>query len=288
MNILVKKLIMTRPYSWVGVIMVAVLANVLATGALAPDFSLAYDIATAFLVWYVATSVVEFFHGKIDMRGMTSPLIPLVSLLPLLVLLWFGNPLTLPVLAVILAADLAYSMKTRDWPLARFSFMLRGVLEVAVLVIVLLFHGVYDFAPFLPLMLAVLLVTNSRNLIGDIRDMDYDKHAFPKHYGSGASYTVSVLLVLVSLALLQDILVMLPLLLMCGAMAVYRNPYELHRLFVLATTFFYANYSVSALGHGTLITNLLFLAVLLGMTYPMVPRKSNPRTAWFYSYRPTE
>jgi len=69
MNTLAKKVIITRPYSWICIIFVAILANVLSREALILDNVLAFDVITSLVAWYVATSMVEYFHGKIDGRS---------------------------------------------------------------------------------------------------------------------------------------------------------------------------------------------------------------------------
>ena len=285
MNALLKKIIITRPYSWVCIIFVAILANILSRGALILDNVLAFDIITALVAWYVATSMVEYFHGKIDGRGLTNPMIPIISSIIFAAILIFRNPVTLIFLPIILFADFIYSMKIRKWLLSRFSFMFRGVLEVSVFLSTMLFNMNYDIIIYTPLILAIFFLTNSRNLIGDIRDVEFDKYIFPKRYGIGASYMFSVALILLSILLLPDILLMLPMVLFIAVVPILKNAYSLHRIFVLSMTFFYANYISIVVGLSLFITNMLFVAVILNLTYPVVPRKSNPRGVRFYSYK---
>ncbi len=284
MNPVVKRLILTRPYSWIGIISLAVLANVAATKGLVFDANLVFDILTAFVIWFVATSIVEYFHRMVDGRAWTNPYIPMVSTILLAALLFYRNPVTMIFLPVIVVADFFYSMKIRNFIFSRFSFIIRGVLEISILMIIFFFHTSYNIAEFAPLLISVFLITDARNLIGDIRDVEYDKYIFPKRYGVRVSYLVSLVLILVSIAILQNIMLTLPLILFVLSMSISRDAYNLHRIFVLATTFFYANYIALLIGQSLFITNLLFAAVLLNFTYSTVPRKSNPRGVQFYSY----
>jgi len=159
--------------------------------------------------------------------------------------------------------------------------MFRGVLEISVFMSTMLFNMNYNIASYLPLILAIFFLTNSRNLVGDIRDVEFDKYIFTKRYGIRASYMFSVILIVLSILLLPDILLMFPIVIFMVIIPASRNAYDLHRIFVLSMTFFYANYISLSVGLSLFITNVL----LLNFTYPMVPRKSNPRGVRFYSYK---
>lgn len=285
MNVLVYKTVMTRPYSWVGAVLVAIMANVMATRAFLINWDMAYDVLTAFAIWCTSTLAVEYFHRKTDGRGLTNPVIPLLSIALLLAMFAYKNAAALIFLPILIAADVMYSMKIRNLLISRFSFMLRGILEVCTFLVVAFFHNSYDVFGFLTVLLVIFMLTNSRNLIGDIRDVKFDSYTFPKRYGTGISYAVSVAFIIVSFLLLPDILIMLPALLFIAAIPLSRNAYTLHRLFVLATTFFYMNYILYLLGQSLVFSNILFIAVLLNFSYPSVPRKSNPRQEGIYSYQ---
>jgi hypothetical protein len=284
MNMLIHRAIMTRPYSWLGIIMLAVLSNVLARGSLVTDLTLALDVFTAMVIWYSATSMLETLHGKIDGRGLTNPLNAAISFIILAAIMIFRNPITLVFIPVILIADFLYSMKVKSPSLGHISFILRGILELSVVMIILLLNMNYDFLTLLPIILTAFLLTDSRNLIGDIRDVEFDKYTFPRKYGVRAGYAVSVLLILMGFLLIPNPLIMLPVLFIIPTFLVIRNAYMEHRIFVVGTTFFYANYVIFTLGQDLLLSNLLFIAVLLNFTYPIIPRKSNPFGVKFYSY----
>jgi hypothetical protein len=279
---LIKKLLITRPYSWIGIVLIAILANVMATNTFIIGVDLFFDIFTALIVWYTGIFLGEFLHRKIDKRGLTTPHIPIIFIIILSCILFYKNILTLVFLLIIIIVDFIYSMKVTNWFLSRFSFMFRGILEVCVFLIILFFHGNYNILKFLPTLLVIYFLTNSRNLVGDIRDIRFDCHTFPNKYGINMSYAVSIILILTSILLLPNFMVMLPLILLVPIILFSKNAYILHKIFVICTTFFYMNYILSFLEQDLIFTNILFVAVLLNFTYDLVPRKSNPKIIYSY------
>lgn len=277
---MLRKLILSRPYSWIGIILVAILANVVATKNFIINTDMFVDIVAALLMWFSTLFIAEFVHKKVDMRGYTNPLLPVSMLILLSIILLYKNFWTLSILIGVIVANIIYSLKIRRWLLARFSFMFRGILEVSIFIVILFFHSFYSFNDFIPFIFAIYFLVNSRNLIGDIRDVGFDKYTFPKEYGIKKSYFISILLIILSIILVHDIAIMFPVIIFLLLLIITRNAYILHRIFVIVSTFFLMNYILFILNPNTIIfSNILFLAVLLNFTYPLVPRRSNPPSA---------
>lgn len=285
MAVLLRKLLLTRPYSWAGSILVGIMAHVISEGALILDPHLVLDIFAAFIIWVAMLLTSEYFHRKVDGRGFINPVPPIAFFILLAAVLFIGNLWSLLLLPVMFMVNYIYSLKIIDWPLSSLSFMFRGILEICIFIVVMLFHSNYNFSAVLPLLAAIFLVTNSRNLVGDVRDMEFDEYTFPKKHGIEASYFTSLLLLILSILIIWDWVVTLPLIIFAAIMLLWKNAYLLHRIFVISTIFFYANYTLSSLGQNLFILNLLFLAVMLNFTYPLVPRKSNPREGYSYNYK---
>jgi len=276
MNGFVKKLIITRPYSWGGIILLGILANVIATKGLVLNADLAVDVFTALLIWSSSIYIVEVFHKKVDGREPVTLLLPSVLIFILVSIMAWKNALTLLFsLLVIFVSIVIYSLKIKKSPLSVFSFMFRGLVEVNIFLIILFFHSFYDVNSIFPLLLAIYFMTNSRNLIGDIRDIEFDKYTFSKKYGVKASYVISTVLLLLAIFNAYNFEVIFPLIVYILVLALSRDAYFLHRIFVVTTIFFYANYILFVLNESIILVNILFVSILLVFTYSMVPRKSN-------------
>lgn len=277
MNILIKRLLITRPYSWIGIILIGLLSNIAITKRFILGGDLFWDIFTALIIWYVAIFLGEYLHRKIDKRGLTRPTIPLIFSVMLALILFYKNMAALIFLPIIILADTVYSMKIKNWILSRFSFMFRGILEVSIFLIIAFFHNNYAIYKFIPLLLIIYLLTNSRNLIGDIRDLKFDRYTFPNRYGVDVSYLVSLGFIIMSILLSPNLLVAFPIISIMLLIFLYRNAYILHKIFVISAAFFYMNYIFFILDENLILVNILFLATLLNFTYDLVPRKSNPK-----------
>ena len=285
MNSVIKKIVMSRPYSWAGIILLGILANILVNNGLFLGSGILIDVSTAFIAWIAATSIVEFFHRKIDGRGMTSPIFPIFFVAFFIIISVYNNVLTLILIVIIIVSDVLYSMKIKDCFFSAFSFMIRGVLEVCIFLIILLFHSYYNINEVIPFIVSIYLFTNSRNLIGDIRDVEFDKYTFPRRFGVTNSYVVAAILALIPVIIIPNLMITLPIILSLLTIPIVRNAYSLHRIFVLTTIFFYINYIISILNQSLILLNILFIGVLLNFTYDSVPRKSNPKSAQIYNYQ---
>lgn len=265
-----------RPYSWISIVSIALLANVIATGSLVFNLALIEDVLIALGLWVLAILFLEYLHRHTDKRIQSlSPFI--FALIILILILCYKNPYTLILLFLAILASLFYASKTKNWFIGRFSFVFRGVWEISGFLMILFFHYYYNVSSVFYIMLIIYFLTTARNLVGDVRDIKYDKFTFPKKYGLKASYFVSGILILISIFLTKNLIVSMPLIFYLFLLILIRNSYILHRIFTLTTAFFLINYIVYFLNSYLCLffINVLFIAVLLNFTYNLTSRKVN-------------
>lgn len=265
-----------RPYSWVGVIFIALLANIISSGSLLYNLILFEDILVALGIWIMSIFLSEYLQRFTDKRIKT--VVPfIVMLMVLLLILYFKNPYTIVLLIFGILIGSLYGLKTKNLFISRFSFLFRGFLEILLFLIILFFHYYYDIYFVFSIILIIYFITISRNLIGDIRDISYDQFTFPKKYGVRVSYLVAGTFIVISIFLSNNLIVSLPLIFYLFLLILIHDAYFLHRFFVLTTLFFFVNYILCILNDNSsiFISNLLFIGVALNFTYDLTPRKSN-------------
>ena len=272
-------LLITRPYSWITIVSIALLGGILARGTLIPDIYSAIDVLFAMSVWVTFASFTEYWHAKTDSRVRITKqmLLGLIALVFIICLL--RNPVTIVLVLLLVLFNVLYSFKIKPWKLSHFSFVFRGFLETLILIGIIFFYGRYDVIPYsIPVVVAIFLFTDARNLIGDVRDIDIDKFTFPKKYGAKSTCALSAILILAGIFVTGNIMISLPMLVPFFALILKsdkKHSYKTHKISVLATTFFILNYAAYLLDYSLIITNLFFLASILNFTYDLVPRKSN-------------
>ena len=266
----------TRPYSWAGVVSIAMLANIIAVGGVVFNIVLLEDILIAVGLWITIIFLIEYIQRFTDKR--IKSLLPfVVMLIILLTVLFFKNPYTMILLIFGVLVGLLYGLKTKDLFISGFSFMFRGVLEVLLFLVILFFHHYYDIHFVFPIILIIYFITISRNLVGDIRDVNYDQFTFSKKYGVKLSYLVVGALIIISIFLSNSLIVSLPLIIYLFLLILIRDAYFLHRIFVFTTLFFFVNYIFYFLNDysSMFFSNFLFIGVISNFTYNLTSRKSN-------------
>lgn len=263
-----------RPYSFVTPILAGILASVTSRG-LVFDTSLALDAALGLSVWCLINLISEFAQGdKTEVGKATLAGAFIVTFL----LVFYRGTLPIAVFFLGLLSLPLYSLKTRDLPVSPISFLFRGFAEASIMLIVVFTYtglSAISLQEIIPVV-AVYLVTCSRNLVGDLRDMEHDSFTFPVKFGENPARLISILLLAPVFYLIGDLLVVTPLVLAALILIFYRNYYRLHRMYVLITAFFVVNLLLSSTGGQIWILNLLLLGVLLNFTYREVPREANP------------
>ncbi|MFA5931372.1 MAG: class I SAM-dependent methyltransferase [archaeon] len=115
------------------------------------------------------------------------------------------------------------------------------------------------------------MVTDSRNLIGDIRDITKDKYTFPNFVGEPLSRLLSIALLLPIFFMVNPALAF-PLILVIVLIIILKDSYLLHKIYVQATGLFFINFISESLFGNTIISNLAFMVILFSNSYEYTPR----------------
>ncbi len=266
-------LLITRPYSLVDLALVGLLANIIAVGQLIPNVWLFLDILIPLMFWISFLYLTENRKKRIHVPVYLS----IIFLLIPTVLISIINPLSLIFLPFALAVLYLYSRKNSNRYLGTFSFLSRGLFTVLAFLTIISLHGFNLLEPVIgihmPLLFGIFLLSSSRNLVGDIRDYAVDRHTFTKHFGKMPSLIVSSLMLLLTVLLFLDPILTFPLYILLTIMILTRNnAFNMHKLYVLTTTFFLMNYVLNILGISPVFSDVLYLSVVLNFTYNYVPR----------------
>jgi hypothetical protein len=270
---LIRYFFLTRPYSWFSVAFVPILASVFVIGHVSQMLFL--DVLFGLLIWISANLFAERLSRDMSERGKINLLLPILIFLVVIIITVFRNPYALGFLVVILVALFCYSKKNRFWLFGKLSFFIRGVMEAALFLMILFFYN-FNFmgAQWIILLLTIYLVTCGRNLIGDIRDVDFDKQTLPTFIGKRLSKLLVLVFYLIPLVLLGVYSV--PLIMGIIFIIFMQDYYNLHRILVLINIFLLFELAIVWSGGDWLIlTAFLLLGVLLNLSYNLVPRNSN-------------
>jgi len=283
-SVIILHFLLTRPYSWLYILCIAFLSRILTGFPLELDHFLMLDGVHALSLWFLSLFISETFQKDMEKRRIKPPVI--IALMAIIaVLSIIRAPPTLLYFGLIVIVVYLYSLKSKDYKFSQFVFLSRGLLEVLICFIIFDFYT--PFAEFsnelLFFALLIYALTTSRNIIGDIRDVNSDKYTFPVRFGTSISYYLSLIFLLFTLliaiqSLSLNIFAVLPLLFLLPFYLFYRNAYILHKLFVISSTLFLFNIILSK--SYVPITILIFIVVfsiILLLTYNLVPRKSNPK-----------
>lgn len=262
-------LLVARPYSFVDIALVAVLANVIARGELLLDSKLVLDALVALLWWSSLLFIGEMRKNKDISVTLSFTLLTLLT-----IIIAVQNPLSTIFLLASIFFLFTYSKKSKSKFFGLISPINRGILTVLLFFIVLSTHNTEITLSFFysKIILAVFLSVVSRSIIGDIRDWTMDLYTFPRQYGIKIGFIASAILIIAILSILPNILIVFPLMVLLFFMLIYKQGYLIHRFYILASTFFLMNLILSLSGIPMIFSNLLFLAVVLNITYDFVPR----------------
>lgn len=271
----VGKLLLTmRPYSWINVVLIGVVANVVATESLSVSSQLLVSGGLSLLLWFAGSCITEFFRKRYEYRESGARYLLVVPAVVGVQLVVGVAPLTVAALLFLLGSCVLYGAKTNS-KVGRVSFLFRGLSEVGLFVLIVSIHDVRSLSPLVVEFAAIIyLLTCSRNLVGDLRDVSVDTYTLPV-VSQRLSQVASISLGLGALAVLPELRIMFPAFVAVCLTGVFgiRNAYHVHRLYVLCTLFFIANYLLSLVGGPLLVSNTVFVGVLLDHTYNYTPRK---------------
>lgn len=280
-NILLK-LSLSRPYSIVNIILISIITLFLIDKNATMDKILLVSI-TGTLFWISGIYFLEFLHKQIDGRKkLVQNYYSVLPLVCLFIILLIIKPLSVFFIPLAIISTKLYSLKTHDSKISHLFFLFRPFVEITIiLTIYFSYSDFYNVAQIIPYILAVYFLSLSRNLIGDIRDVDFDKYTLPKIIGVNKTYYLSFIFLLFAFVFLPNIIIQVPLI-FTGLLILFKiNSYALHRIFILTTTFFLAFYLSTITSEFYLILLLIFLSFILNYTYGITPRKSNvSKPAW--------
>lgn len=270
-----ERLLETRPYSWMGTILIGIAAHVLVTQRLTLSLMFGVTVLVSWLMWIAGSTVPEYMRKRYEYGSEPNLLFALLPVVVVAGIALFFNPVSLFFVGLFFVGTMLYIGKVKYRTLGMVSFLFRGVAEISLILLIFSVHNTALLPePGLEFMAAVYCMTASRNLVGDLRDVGVDENTFAV-YSFDLAHTTSMVLAIVPILLILQPLIVFPL----GIAAFFTvflggsNPYTTHRLYVICSLFFVANYIISLLGGSLILSNMVFIGVLLNFTYDDVPRK---------------
>ena len=274
--------VLLRPYSLVDLFLIFVAARTIALKNISIGLGDLYLFLPVLFIWCYITWLLEAEHKHKFRETVPYWISTVVVLISAIIGAIVNFESLLFVLVVIVSTNL-YIKKGSISFLGRYSFLSRGLMEVGTFFFALsLFEKISAFSlEHILFGLVVLMVYSARNLIGDIRDMQFDKITFPATYGNTKSYLLSIFLFLTGALVLvniSSITVVFPIILFAVTLIFYDNGYELHRATLLLTSIVLINYALFIVDKIPIVLlDVLFVAVMANFIfYNYVPRESNP------------
>ena len=261
-----------RPYSIADVMLLGILGNVLVTGNILWNETLLRDMFYSLLWWASILLAVEYRKND----GISRNVVFAFGLITGVVTIYLSL-IAFVILIINIFLLYVYSLKSKNEFMALISPFPRGCLSATLILIVAAFHNSLDASFIMEhagILSSILFVTAARNLEGDIRDISVDKKSLAKSLGRDKSRVIVLFLIGISSILIGNPTV-IPLLLFMALVMIKHEEPTFHRIFVITTTFFSAEYILYLIGYPLQIINLLYIGMLLNFTYPYVPRTKN-------------
>jgi ubiquinone/menaquinone biosynthesis C-methylase UbiE len=272
-----KYILLVRVYTLVNIAILSLLPTLITNKPF--DLLTIRDIFIGSLFWSTIILGKEIMHEKTDHRDKINKFVPLTMGLILLLICTYFNPNTIILLGLAIITFVCYSLKNKDWTFAPISFIFRGFLEALILATILSFYmPIENLFGYWALFVAIFLLTDSRNLIGDIRDVSKDKYTFPKVFGEKLSKIFAIALLL-PIFLIIKLPIAFPLIIIVPTIILVKDNYLLHKIYVQASGLFFVNLISEALIGNTIISNLAFMIILLNNSYEYTPRDTQRTVA---------
>lgn len=279
-------LLNTRPYSWVDIILLGLLAESSTKSPLELTITNFCVAGSLLSLWFFYNLALERRHAY-AYRGETSLLPALISLfIPVLVSIRFKSYHSIIFIVTSTVLIYIYLQKNKTPLLGKLSAIIRGLIQTCYFIYVLFLLNINIQKTQIILFIAIFLIYIGRAIMGDVRDIKHnaleDKNTIPVIYGEERSRRFAGLIILTCCFLLfmtlHNWLITLPLMLLAVTTMLYKNGYILHQLSIITTMFF----SILLIG---LFTNqnlefllLIYTGLYLNMIfYPELKRKSNPQ-----------
>ncbi|VVC04202.1 Uncharacterised protein [Candidatus Bilamarchaeum dharawalense] len=275
--------LMTRPYSTFGDYpLTTVVSKTTVSASLNPTPTDVLNLLSLFGLWAALNWTLESEH-KHDNRPSISRKVADVTFAVVGMVGAIINPATLVMTGIHYLTSVLYSKKegSSDF-LSQASFLVRGIGQSACYFFSQLFYSTSLTPKHLAIGLVIGLVTASRNLVGDLRDIKYDEKTFPKVHGEKIGRLVATGLKLTAAGLLftltDSVLVAVPLLLESALTIFHKNNQNLHRISGIGTTATLANVVLANLGmeSAAVISDFLYISGVANLVfYTKMPRRSN-------------
>jgi len=274
------QIVLLRPYSMGNIALVAILTIVFSTGVFIPELNALIAILLAISYWGCSLYFAEFLHKKVDYREkMYSNHFSIGLYIFFILVSLFFNPHSITIFIVVLFFIWLYASKSKGHRFSHIMFLFRPAPEIGIIYSTAALYQISFFSENLVLLsLIVYLLSISRNLIGDIRDINHDKYTLPVKIGKNNTYLLSllfgILLVLLTIQIKQNFAI-LPLIFILILIALRVNAYALHRIYIFASglylCFLLASYTINP----SLLIGIILINFILYFTYNLIPRKIN-------------
>jgi len=268
--------LLTRPYSWINVVMVVILTLAFTKGVTFDSY-LVVSIIVGLLFWNSGVFLHDYLNKDVIGRRTGFPSLSLILPLAILVIiLALTAPEAILILLVSLVTVFLYNLKSKKLRISYLLFLFRPFTEIGIIYSVALIEKISIFNPnLLTLSIIVYLIFVSRNIIGDVRDYENDKYTLPKSFGRNITYLASSVFLIVLIYINQINYSIIPLLFILVLIYLRVNAYGLHKLYVLCTTFYFSMLLLQLNVNAIFVMVLLFIGFVLYNTYSIIPRKSN-------------
>jgi hypothetical protein len=268
---------LTRPYSLGNVLLITALA--VAAGSFQLNVNARFIIAciVGILFWISCVFLLEFLHLKVDGRKkFFSKYLLLVPVAVLLGIFLILAPSAILLFIASFIAVILYSMKSKNAPLSHFAFIFRPFTEIGIVYSIALIYNYNILDPaLLSLSILIYFISISRNVIGDIRDVNYDNYTIAKRLGTNITYLLGFIFLLLLFLANGLNYALIPLILIAILIVIRMHPFALHRIYILCSSFYFALLLISLSGNALLAVILLFISTMLNFTYNVTPRRSN-------------
>ena len=283
-SIFISNLMNLRPYSWIDLLFIGLVAKVSVEKSFSFDIKDIAMLIGLLSLWYFYNLLLEWYKAR-EYRSKPNLIITFSFLALGIILGLIYSPLTLIFSISSVFFVLLYLLKNKVTIFGISSPIVRGIIQSQYYLYALLFYSKNISNADITLSVLIFLMSASRALIGDLRDIVPDsktnKNTFPVIFGVQAAIVLIVILFLASIIIFisafQNYLAGFPLILMIIAVMAYKNGYVLHQLMIIATTFVSVNLIALLLGDSLILFNLIFLGIFTNLIfYPLLSRKSNP------------
>ncbi|MFH2106854.1 MAG: hypothetical protein ABII22_06340 [Candidatus Micrarchaeota archaeon] len=274
--------LMTRPYSLAEYPLTTMVAKTNITPTLEPSLLDGASLAATTLQWAALCWNLESVHKHAN-RPEISKKVANVAFGVAVTIGAIVNPMTLAFSAMHYLTCRSYAKKEGESNLlGAASFLIRGAGQTALYFFSQCFYTSTLSTKSLLVGGAVGLAIAARNLIGDLRDIKYDKKTFPIVFGETTSMVTASLLKIGACGLLYatfgSVLMGAPLLIESAIGVFYKHHQNMHRISVVGFSATLANIVLANLGimEATILVNLVYLSSLVGTVfYNKVARASN-------------